>query len=71
MRSMGFLGQRVIWPNIASFTMLPRDGFEVGRLGPFFSAGSFYVSSMGLYCSSGGVLCCSLSYPYYCKPSLF
>ena len=32
---LGFLGQKVIWPNTASFTMLPRDGFEVGRLGPF------------------------------------
>mmetsp|Transcript_26565 Transcript_26565/g.41219 ORF Transcript_26565/g.41219 Transcript_26565/m.41219 type:complete len:102 (-) Transcript_26565:4040-4345(-) len=30
MRFLGFLGQRVIWPNTASLMMLPRDGVGVG-----------------------------------------
>jgi hypothetical protein len=29
MRFLGFLGQRVIWPNTASLMMLPRDGVGV------------------------------------------
>ena len=67
MRFLGFLGQRVIWPNTASL-MLPRDGFGDGdgSLGPFVS------SRIIVYIEHGSVLFeialysfCSLFYPFY------
>ena len=62
---LGFLGQRVIWPNTASL-MLPRDGFEDGRLGPFvFSRIIVYIKHGSLLFQLALYSFCSLFYPFY------
>ena len=72
MRFLGFLGQRVIWPNTASLMMLPRDGVGVGSWDLSSQPDHFINRAWVIILFERSVASyCSLSYPFIANHHCF